>query len=436
MTGLLQSIGHAIVVAAFAVASLFGYQPATVALPTQFGSLTAAADYRTSLSSQISAAATSFVVAATSTASGEHLTQGKVYGLKLGGREYVKGTLSAGRTFTSVTRGLSTVTGTTTAASTAEAWGRGTSVELTDAPILIEVANKLAGVQTIDNLLQYDNTVLVSGSSSTTTVPTKYYVDNVAVAGAPDSSQTIKGILEEATAAEAASGAADGSGNTTAPLALTSSIATSTCQQALSRVIVASSTTGKIDKGCIDQTANYTLTGNSTFSGSNTFSSGATTTMSGGTSLATTTQFGVYGGGLVPPGSVTAYASTTAPAGWLLANGASVLRSDYPVLFSVIGTSYGSADGTHFTLPDLRGRNVLMASTTANIGQSGGESNHTLTETEMPAHTHGLGSRWGGSGSGYGGVNGTSALTSDSTGGNGPHNVLDPYLVLNYIIKY
>ena len=50
------------------------------------------------------------------------------------------------------------------------------------------------------------------------------------------------------------------------------------------------------------------------------------------------------------------YAGEVAPPGWLICAGQSVLRSAYPKLFAVIGTLYGSADGTHFNVPDLRGR--------------------------------------------------------------------------------
>ena len=60
---------------------------------------------------------------------------------------------------------------------------------------------------------------------------------------------------------------------------------------------------------------------------------------------------------LVPPGSVVAYISTSAPGGWLLCDGSNVSRTTYATLFSVIGTTFGVGDGsTTFTLPDMRGR--------------------------------------------------------------------------------
>lgn len=57
------------------------------------------------------------------------------------------------------------------------------------------------------------------------------------------------------------------------------------------------------------------------------------------------------------------YAGSTVPSGWLECNGASLLRTDYPALFTAIGTTWGSVDGTHFTLPDMRGRVAICDGT-------------------------------------------------------------------------
>jgi microcystin-dependent protein len=58
----------------------------------------------------------------------------------------------------------------------------------------------------------------------------------------------------------------------------------------------------------------------------------------------------------VPPGVISAYGGSSAPAGYLLCDGTSYLQSTYAPLFAAIGTAYGSADGTHFNVPDLRGQ--------------------------------------------------------------------------------
>lgn len=61
----------------------------------------------------------------------------------------------------------------------------------------------------------------------------------------------------------------------------------------------------------------------------------------------------------VAPGTVAAYCATTAPTGWLKANGAAVSRTTYPALFAVCGTTFGPGDGsTTFNLPELRGNFV------------------------------------------------------------------------------
>jgi len=61
----------------------------------------------------------------------------------------------------------------------------------------------------------------------------------------------------------------------------------------------------------------------------------------------------------IPTGSVQAYVASTAPTGWLVCNGSAISRTTYADLFAIIGTQFGSGDGsTTFHLPDLRGRFV------------------------------------------------------------------------------
>lgn len=59
---------------------------------------------------------------------------------------------------------------------------------------------------------------------------------------------------------------------------------------------------------------------------------------------------------VVPTGVTLEYCAAAAPTGFLLCDGASYLRATYAALFAIIGTTYGSADGTHFNVPDFRGR--------------------------------------------------------------------------------
>mgnify|MGYP001257158522 FL=1 len=60
---------------------------------------------------------------------------------------------------------------------------------------------------------------------------------------------------------------------------------------------------------------------------------------------------------IVPSGTIVAFGNTTAPTGWLACNDAAVSRSTYARLFAVVGTSFGTGDGSgNFNVPDLRDR--------------------------------------------------------------------------------
>ncbi len=157
-----------------------------------------------------------------------------------------------------------------------------------------------------------------------------------------------------------------------------------------------------------------------------------------------------------PSGVIQMYVAAAAPTGWLLCDGSSYLRTTYPVLFAVIGTTFGNADGTHFNVPDMRGRVAIGTGTGTGGSASGtgaptggsaltaralagwnGEETHTLTTPEIPAHTHTVNfTLTGGSG---GKVIGTDGATNDqvtgSTGGGGAHNNLQPSLGVSFIIK-
>ena len=71
-----------------------------------------------------------------------------------------------------------------------------------------------------------------------------------------------------------------------------------------------------------------------------------------------------------PIASILPYGGATSPQGWLLCQGQSLLRTDYPELFAVIGTSFGSVDSTHFNIPDLRDKFPEGASNTNTLGSA------------------------------------------------------------------
>ena len=95
---------------------------------------------------------------------------------------------------------------------------------------------------------------------------------------------------------------------------------------------------------------------------------------------------------LTPTGSVTQYAGSSAPTGWMFCDGAAVSRTTYAALFAVIGTTFGSGDGTTtFNLPDLKGRvpvGKAVAGTFASLAATGGAETHTLTTAQIPSHQH------------------------------------------------
>ena len=168
----------------------------------------------------------------------------------------------------------------------------------------------------------------------------------------------------------------------------------------------------------------------------------------------------------IPPGTIVDYAGSSAPSGWLLCDGSTVNRSTYAALFSAIGTTFGSGDGsTTFVLPDLRGRATFgkddMGGSTAGrvtdavsgiagttLGDAGGHQAvgaHTHGVTD-PGHTHSLtmatvvnfsGSPlftyWYPAGS----TNTSSATTGISidSGGDGDSENMPPAMILNKIIK-
>jgi len=156
-----------------------------------------------------------------------------------------------------------------------------------------------------------------------------------------------------------------------------------------------------------------------------------------------------------PTGGVIAFAGATAPTNYLLCDGAAVSRTTYAELFALISTTYGSGDGsTTFNVPNLKGRVIVgldVAQTEFDVrGETGGAKTVTLTSAEMPVHNHSQqlpNATAGGAGANPGAYfstnwtnatpnsTGASATTTANAGSGGAHNNLQPYIVLNYIIK-
>jgi microcystin-dependent protein len=144
----------------------------------------------------------------------------------------------------------------------------------------------------------------------------------------------------------------------------------------------------------------------------------------------------------VAVGAVMIWTTATAPTGYLLCNGAAVSRTTYSDLFGVIGEIYGIGDGSlTFNVPNLKGSVPvgLDASQTEfdTLAEADGHKTHALSIAELAAHTHSysVSDNVAGAGGGGGPRANNVAGTTGSTGSGTAHNNLQPYLVMNYIIK-
>jgi microcystin-dependent protein len=77
-----------------------------------------------------------------------------------------------------------------------------------------------------------------------------------------------------------------------------------------------------------------------------------------------------------------------APKSWALCNGQTLPINQNQALFALLGTTYGGNGSTNFALPDLRGRAPTHFGNGHNLGERSGETSHTLTTAETPAHGH------------------------------------------------
>lgn len=164
------------------------------------------------------------------------------------------------------------------------------------------------------------------------------------------------------------------------------------------------------------------------------------------------------------------YAGSAVPTGWLICDGSALSRNAYANLFNAIGTAFGAGDGsTTFNLPDMRGRVPVGAGQGTNLtnrvlGGEGGEESHTLTVAELAAHGHGVtdnghNHHWVGIAKPTAGGNAyqngpqpfsfnpqnmsdywtdtnTTGISIQSTGSGTGHNTMQPFSVVNYIIKF
>lgn len=150
-----------------------------------------------------------------------------------------------------------------------------------------------------------------------------------------------------------------------------------------------------------------------------------------------------------------------APLGWALCDGQILPISQNTALFSLLGTIYGGNGINNFALPNLQSRTPIGAGqgpglSLYDLGEETGSETVTLQTTEMPSHTHGLqgttttATTTDPTGNLFAVTNATSRINKlyansanttpmaatvlSAAGGSLPHNNLQPYLTMNYII--
>lgn len=174
----------------------------------------------------------------------------------------------------------------------------------------------------------------------------------------------------------------------------------------------------------------------------------------------------------IPVGTVTSYAGIYDPIGWLICDGREISREEYSSLFDTIGTSFGSGNGsTTFNIPKIAKKVIIGRSDEDHkysiIGNEIGNETHTLTIEEIAEHDHNgvikedgehCHSTWntfsfnhstggvttrstGDSSDGRGNEtdkqgNHTHEISISKTGKSKPFSIMQPSLVMNFIIKY
>ena len=151
-------------------------------------------------------------------------------------------------------------------------------------------------------------------------------------------------------------------------------------------------------------------------------------------------------------GEIRIFAGNFAPAGWMFCEGQLLPISEQETLFNLIGTTYGGDGQTTFALPDLRSRTPIGMQG-GNIGAASGTETVTLTTQTNGTHSHPascggdgtsaspLNAYWGldpgGEVAQYSNQAPNAVMAPDAitlSGGGQPHNNIEPYLCIRYII--
>jgi microcystin-dependent protein len=164
-------------------------------------------------------------------------------------------------------------------------------------------------------------------------------------------------------------------------------------------------------------------------------------------------------------GEIKMFAGNFAPAGFAFCDGQLLSIQQYSALFSILGTTYGGNGQTNFALPNLNGRVPIGVGQGPGLsnrywGEQGGQETVTLLQSQIPTHTHAVtagsvaipvstatgnadspknsypaSSTKSYSSTSSGNMNTTGSTTTLAPAGAGlPHNNLQPYLTIRYII--
>lgn len=152
-------------------------------------------------------------------------------------------------------------------------------------------------------------------------------------------------------------------------------------------------------------------------------------------------------------GEVRLFAGNFAPAGWAFCNGALLPISEYETLFNLIGTTYGGDGQETYAVPDLQSRVPIHQGGGFILGETGGVESVTLTQQQIPSHTHPViattapGTSNTPAGNLLAQTSSVSPYLNDTasvdmapnaipgTGGSQPHDNIQPFLAVSYIIS-
>jgi microcystin-dependent protein len=168
----------------------------------------------------------------------------------------------------------------------------------------------------------------------------------------------------------------------------------------------------------------------------------------------------------IPTATIIPWSDSSIPSGFLECDGSGVSRTTYSALFAIIGTTYGSGNGsTTFNIPDLQDNILIGKSDTKAVGSTGGantvtktgnvggsSANATITESQLASHSHSGSAVFspppGSTPETQGNNRANPNPNIGNSGGSGSHShnmsanfigdatsVLQPYLTVLYIIK-